>query len=227
MDDRFTDVSIGENMRDRADIFFETFMEEPAEYIKELEKEALRNEVPIIRRATRDLLRYLLRTSKPKRVLEIGTAIGYSALYMKDCLPEGSHIDTIEKVPDKIRQATGNFEKYDINKQITLYEGDATEVLKKLKDQGKTYDFVFMDAAKGQYMVFFEPVYEMMNQGALLVSDNILHDGDVLESRYAVTRRDRTIHGRMREYIHHLTHHDGLETICMSLGDGMTISYKK
>lgn len=213
-------------MRDRVDIYFETLMKEPAEYISDLEKKALSNQVPIIRRATRDLLRYLLHIHQPERVLEIGTAVGYSALFMKECLPEHSQIDTIEKASARIREAKGNFERYDLRGQIHLYEGDALQVLKERLSAGASYDFIFMDAAKGQYMNFLQDVLDMMRPGAILVSDNILHDGDILESRYAVTRRDRTIHSRMRDYLYTLTHHEQLETICLSLGDGMTISTK-
>lgn len=213
-------------MRDRADIYFQTLMNEPAKYISDLEKKAQQEEVPIIRRATRDLLRYLLHVHKPENVLEVGTAIGYSALFMKECLGENGKIDTIEKVPARIKEAKENFRKFDKRNQITLYEGDATKVLKDLASQNKRYDFIFMDAAKGQYMNFLPDILTMLNPGAMLVSDNILHNGDVLQSRYAVTRRDRTIHGRMREYLYTLTHHDELETICLSLGDGVTISTK-
>ena len=211
-------------MKDRADIYFETLMKEPAKYISDLERQAQQNEVPIIRRATRDLLRYLLTVHKPKRVLEVGTAIGYSALFMKDCLEETATIDTIEKVPARISEAKENFLKYDKRGQITLHEGEAAEVLKRLAKEGKCYDLIFMDAAKGQYMNFLPNVLTMMSNGSVLVSDNILHNGDVLQSRYAVTRRDRTIHSRMREYLYTLTHHPNLTTLCLSLGDGVTIS---
>lgn len=212
---------------ERIEIYFDTLRPDLPEYICNLEKEALRNEVPVIRRGTRDLLRYLLKTRKPGRVLEVGTAIGYSALFMKECLPEESRITTIEKVEMRLTEARKNLAAYDPEGRIRLVEGDACEVLAKLAESGEKYDFVFMDAAKGQYLSFLPNVLKLLIPGGLLVSDNILHDEDILESRYAVTRRDRTIHSRMREYLYTITHMEELETICLSLGDGVALSTKR
>jgi predicted O-methyltransferase YrrM len=213
-------------MDNRADIFFEALMPSPPEYIVQLEKEALMDEVPIIRKPTRDLLRYLIRTKKPVHILEVGTAVGYSALFMKECVGDSGKIVTIEKVPDRIAKATANFQKYDEKKQISLRPGDATEVLGQLVSEKQSFDFIFMDAAKGQYLNFLPDILRLLEVGGILVTDNTLHGGDVLESRYAVTRRDRTIHGRMREYLHVLTHSEQLESICLALGDGVAISTK-
>ena len=210
----------------RVEVFFDSLRPDYPDYLNALEKEALRTEVPIIRRATRDILRYLLKTKKPKRVLEVGTAIGYSALFMQYCLPPESEITTIEKVEMRLVEARKNLEKYDDKNQITLLEGDATEVLQQLCEKEETFDFIIMDAAKGQYLSFLPNVLQLLEIGGTLVSDNTLHDRDVIESRYAVTRRDRTIHARMREYLYRLMHHEQLETICLTEGDGMTISTK-
>lgn len=211
----------------RMEVFLDKYRQQPPDYIVALEKEALAAEVPIIRRGTRDMLRYLLRTAEPARVLEIGTAIGYSALFMKECLPENSRITTIEKVQMRLTEARKNLERYDKDGRITLLEGDASKVLHQLAEEGEQYDFIFMDAAKGQYLNFLADVRRLLGQGGTLVSDNIFHEGDVLQSRYAVTRRDRTIHGRMREYLQVLQDIEEWETICLPLGDGMTISYRK
>lgn len=211
----------------RIEVFLEKYRERPPHYIADLERKALETEVPIIRRGTRDMLRYLLRTRKPSRVLEVGTAIGYSALYMKECLPQTSQITTIEKVEMRLVEARKNFAAYDKEGQITLLEGDASEVLRRLAEVGQPFDFIFMDAAKGQYLNFLPAVRQLLARGGTLVSDNIFHEGDVLESRYAVTRRDRTIHGRMREYLQVLSDIAEWETICLPIGDGMTISYRK
>lgn len=213
-------------MEERIEVFFDTLRRELPEYIVMLEKEALREEVPVIRRGTRDLLRYLLRVHRPERVLEVGTAVGYSALFMKECLPETSRITTIEKVEMRLVKARENLKKYDSEGRICLVEGEAAVVLKEMADAGETSDFIFMDAAKGQYLNFLPEVLRILQPGGILVSDNILHDCDILESRYAVTRRDRTIHSRMREYLYTITHHKELETICLSMGDGVTISTK-
>lgn len=213
--------------QERMEVFLEKYRRQSAPYIADLERQALAADVPIIRRGTRDLLRYLLRTGKPARVLEIGTAIGYSALFMKSCLPETSSITTIEKVEMRLTEARQNIAHYDKEGQITLLEGDASDILQRLAEAGEQYDFIFMDAAKGQYLNFLPFVCRLLAQGGTLVSDNILHEGDVLESRYAVTRRDRTIHGRMRQYLQALTERKELETICLAVGDGMTISYRQ
>lgn len=214
-------------MDNRMEIFLERYRQQPPAYIRELEKQAQAAEVPIIRRGTRDMLRYLLRTKKPERVLEVGTAIGYSVLFMKECLPETSSITTIEKVEMRLVEARKNLAKYDSDGRITLVEGDAIDVLKNLVDKGEHFSFIFMDAAKGQYLNFLPDILDLLEPEGILVSDNIFHEGDVMESRYGVTRRDRTIHGRMREYLKVITEHPQLETICLPMGDGMTISTKK
>lgn len=211
-------------MDERIDTFLDVYRQPVPEYIQKLEKWALEHEVPIIRRGTRDMLRYLLRTKCPARILEVGTAIGYSSLFMKECIPETSRITTIEKVESRIVQAKKNFAVYDKRGQISLMEGEAMDVLGKLVQQNEHFDFVFMDAAKGQYLSFLPAVLQLMEKNAILVSDNIFHEGDVLQSRYAVTRRDRTIHERMREYLHVLSTHERLETVCLPISDGMAVS---
>lgn len=196
------------------------------EYLKEAEREALDNEVPIIRRSMQSLLTFLLRTRKPQAVLEIGTAVGFSSMLMSECVDESAVLDTIEKVPMRIRAAKKNFEKYHKTDRIRLYEGDAAEVLKSLVERGRKYDFIFMDAAKGQYLHFLPFVLELLVSGGMLVTDNVLQDGDIIQSRYAVTRRDRTIHGRMREYLYTITHSAQLDTVVLPVGDGVTLSVR-
>lgn len=212
--------------QERMEVFLDKYREELPRYIVELERQALADEVPVIRRGTRDVLRYLLRTEQPEQVLEVGTAIGYSALCMKEFLPSSSSITTIEKVEMRLVEARKNLHRYDPERRISLLEGEAAELLEQLVKQGKSFDFIFMDAAKGQYLNFLPDVLQLLKENGTLVSDNILHEGDVLQSRYAVTRRDRTIHGRMREYLQVLMDTEELETICLPIGDGMTISRK-
>lgn len=191
--------------------------------VRTIEQEAVRDYVPIIRKESRNLLRVLLKIKKPGAVLEVGTAIGFSAVLMGESLPEGSHITTIEKYEKRIPVARENFRRAGMEEKITLLEGDAADVLKELEGP---YDFIFMDAAKGQYIHFLPEVLRLLAPGGILVSDNVLQDGDVVESRYAVVRRNRTIHSRMREYLWALKHMDGLETIVLPIGDGMTVSVK-
>lgn len=211
-------------MDERIETFLDMYRQPVPEYIQKLEKWAIEHDVPVIRRGTRDVLRYLLRTKRPAHVLEVGTAIGYSSLFMKECLPETSRITTVEKVEMRIREAKKNIASYDKKGQICLMEGEAKDVLESLVHQGEHFDFVFMDAAKGQYLNFLPAVLQLMEPGAILVSDNIFHEGDVLQSRYAVMRRDRTIHERMREYLQVLSTHEQLETVCIPISDGMALS---
>ena len=162
--------------------------------------------------------------NKPRQILEVGTAIGFSALLMSEYMPCDGHITTIEKYEKRIPIARENFKKYGKSEQITLIEGDASEVLAGLAGE---YDLIFMDAAKGQYIHFLPDILRLLKQGGVLLSDNVLQDGDVIESRYAVTRRNRTIHGRMREYLYELKNHPQLQTSIIPLGDGITLSVKK
>lgn len=186
-----------------------------------MRKEAIQEGVPIIRVETASLLRLLIHMNQPKRILEVGTAIGYSAILMSECMPAGSTITTIEKYEPRIPVAKANIRQAGKEDCITLLEGDALEIMKQLDG---SYDFIFMDAAKGQYIHFLPEVLRLLPVGGLLVSDNVLQDGDVVESRFAVTRRNRTIHSRMREYLYTLKHHEELQTAVLSVGDGVTIS---
>ncbi|MBR5944843.1 MAG: O-methyltransferase [Lachnospiraceae bacterium] len=193
-------------------------------YLEELETKAIKDKVPIIRTDTIALLKLIMTAHKPHKILEVGCAVGFSALLMREYAPSDVTITTIEKFEKRIVEAKENFEKYDKNKQITLLEGDATEILASLDDE---YDLIFMDAAKGQYPNFFPDCMRLLKKGGILISDNVLQDGEVLESRYAVTRRNRTIHTRMRDYLYELTHNDELTSTILPVGDGVTISVKR
>lgn len=189
-----------------------------------IEQEALKGGVPIIRRETQALLRVLLMTRCPKQILEVGTAVGFSALLMESYAPSDTHITTIEKYEKRIPAARENFRRALKEDKITLLEGDALVILKELEE---SYDFIFMDAAKAQYINFFPEILRLLAPGGVLVSDNVLQDGDIIESKFAVTRRDRTIHKRMREYLYTLMHHEALCTTILPVGDGVTVSVKK
>lgn len=192
-------------------------------YLNELEKEARETNVPIIRTETQSLLRTLIAVNRPERILEVGTAVGFSALCMSEYAPEGCQITTIEEYEKRIPVALENFRRFGKSGCIQLLAEDAAVALKKLKG---SYDFIFMDAAKGQYMNFLPDVLRLLRTGGLMVSDNVLQDGDILESRYAVTRRDRTIHARMREYLYELKHNPLLVTSVLPVGDGVAVSVK-
>ena len=193
-------------------------------FLEELEKKAKADYVPIIRREMQSLLKLLLAMKRPVRILEVGTAVGFSALLMAEYNPVDCEITTIENYEKRIPIAKENFTKAGRDQMITLLEGDAAEVLKTLQEP---YDFIFMDAAKGQYIHFFDDVLRLLAEGGILVSDNVLQDGDIIESHYAVTRRNRTIHKRMREYQYELTHNENLTTAVLPVGDGVTVSVKK
>lgn len=195
-----------------------------AEWLNEMERQAKTDGVPVIRTEMGSLLRFLLTMKQPSSILEVGTAVGFSALLMSEYMPADCHITTIEKYEKRIPIAKENFKKAGREDSITLLEGDAAQILAGLEGP---YDFIFMDAAKGQYLHFLPDVLRLLSQGGLLVSDNVLQEGDIIESRYAVTRRDRTIHARMRDYLYELKHNAVLETVILPVGDGVTISYKK
>ena len=209
--------------QDRMTAFINSLDRGNTTYLDELERRAKEDDVPIIRKDTQALLKFLMAQSRPKNILEVGCAIGFSALLMAEYSDIDTKITTIEKFEKRIPIAKENFIKYDTNNKITLLEGDATEILKTLSPG---YDFIFMDAAKGQYINFLPDCLRILNKGGLLVSDNVLQDGDVIQSRFAVTRRDRTIHARMREYLYELKHNDALNTVILTVGDGMTLSVK-
>lgn len=188
-----------------------------------IEEEAIRDEVPIIRKETKEWIKTMLLIRKPMRVLEVGTAVGFSAIYMSQYLPAGAHITTIEKWEPRIDKAKENFKRADKEDCITLLEGDAADILKELQEP---FDFIFMDAAKGQYIHFLPDVIRLLATGGVLISDNVLQDGEVLDSKYVVERRNRTIHSRMREYLYTLKNHEQLETSIIPLGDGVALSVK-
>lgn len=195
-----------------------------SEILETIESEARAADVPVIRREMQSFLKVLLMLKKPARVLEVGTAVGFSALLMSEYVPEECRITTIENYEKRIPVARENFLRAGKEEQITLIEGDAAEVLKTLDDP---YDFIFMDAAKGQYIHYLPDVLRLLSTGGCLVSDNVMQDGDVIESRFAVERRNRTIHARMREYLYELKHNDALTTSIIPLGDGVAMSIKK
>lgn len=201
--------------------FINSMDTENSEILETIEQEALAADVPIIRREMQSFLEVLLLMKKPMRVLEVGTAVGFSALLMSDYLPEGGHITTIENYEKRIPIARENFRRAGKEDKITLIEGDATEVLAEMEG---AFDFIFMDAAKGQYIHYLPNVLRLLSDGGCLVSDNVMQDGDIIESRFAVERRNRTIHARMREYLYELKHREDLVTSIIPLGDGVAVS---
>ncbi|MCR4694566.1 MAG: O-methyltransferase [Pseudobutyrivibrio sp.] len=191
--------------------------------LKEIQKEALDSFVPIIRPETINLLQTLISIKKPKRILEVGTAVGFSAGVMLEAAGPEATIITIENYEPRIPIAKGNFARMELEDRVTLLEGDATDILPTLSGP---FDFIFMDAAKGQYINFWPDIKRLVATDGLIVTDNVLQDGDIIQSRFAITRRNRTIHKRMRDYLYELTHDSGFATTILPLGDGVSISNK-
>ena len=212
------------NRDERVATFINSLEAENSELLEEIEQEALEANIPIIKKETQSFLKVLLQIKKPMDILEVGTAIGFSALLMSENVPLGCKITTIENFEKRAHVAEENFRRAKKENQITLIKGDAIEVLKELEG---TFDFVFMDAAKAQYIYYFPHVLRLLKSSGILVSDNVLQDGDIIESRYAIEKRNRTIHDRMREYLYLLKHHEELETSIIPIGDGVALSYKK
>lgn len=199
----------------------------------ELREEAESGRVPIIRRETESLLRTLTALKKPSKILEIGTAIGYSSIVMEKASGGMSHIITVESYEKRVPEALKNIRRAGYSGRISLLFSDATEALKALLESGihvpsigAGFDLVFMDAAKGQYINWLPMILELMNDGGLLICDNVLQDLTVMESRFTVERRDRTIHERMREFLHEIKHTDRLESAVLPVGDGVSLSVK-
>lgn len=193
-------------------------------FLENLEKEALEGRVPIIRKEMQSFLKMMLAAIRPGKILEVGTAVGFSTLLMCEYGPADVSITTIENYEKRIPIARENFRKAGRESQIQLLEGEAGEILAGLTGQ---YDLIFMDAAKGQYINWLPDVLRLMHKGSILISDNVLQEGGIIESHYLVERRNRTIYKRMREYLYELKHNPLLETSILPVGDGAAVSVKK
>lgn len=204
--------------------FINSFNTDYDEVVTSIRREAEENRVPIIRREAGEFIKMLILMNRPKKILEIGSAVGFSAIFMSRFLDDDAHITTIENYQPRIEEAKKNIVRAGASDKIALLEGDALEILPEMTE---SYDMVFMDAAKGQYGNFFTEAIRLLAPKGILLCDNVLQDGDVLESRFAVTRRNRTIHSRMREYLYELTHNEHLETAILNIGDGMSLSIRK
>lgn len=210
-------------VEERAASYVRSLVSEKDGVLDSIAKEARREYIPIIRPETEELLKVLLLVKKPLRILEVGTAVGYSAIYMSRYIPENAHITTIENYEPRVAAARRNIERAGVADRITLFFDDAEKLLPTLDAQ---YDFIFMDGAKGQYMHFLEDIYRLLAEGGILVSDNVMQDGEILESHFTVPKRNRTIHDRMRAYLYALKHYEGLETAVLTVGDGLAVSTK-
>nr|WP_302690251.1 O-methyltransferase [uncultured Eubacterium sp.] len=205
--------------------YINSLEKENSPVLEEIEKEARKDGVPIIRKEMESFLRVMLSIKKPMRILELGTAVGYSAILMSEYINEKGQIITIENYDKRIPIAKENIKKAGRENVIKLLEGDAMEIMPTL--ESNQFDFVFMDAAKAQYIHFLPEVLRLMKKDGVLITDNVLQEGDLIQSKYVVRRRDRTIHKRMREYLEVVKNHSQLETSIVPIGDGITMSVKK
>ena len=210
--------------QERMEVYLNSLDSGNGSFLDDLERRALADEVPIIRQSMQSFLKVLLAMHNPKRILEVGTAVGFSAVLMAMNTPPDCTITTIEKYEKRIPEARKNFSDSGMDSRITLLEGDALEIMQKLSG---TYDMIFMDAAKEQYIHFLPDALRLLRTGGVLISDNVLQDGDIIESHYAVERRNRTIYKRMREYLYVLKHTQGLVTSIVPIGDGAAVTVKQ
>ncbi len=213
---------ISERLKD----YIESLDTELPEFLREMEKKAIRDNIPIIRKDSESLLAFLITVKKPVSILEIGTAVGFSGCLMAEYMPDNCSLTTIEKSEKMLEKANENFKKSRRSADITQLSGDAETVLSDLLDENKKFDFVFMDAAKAQYMTYLKLVLPMLKKDGIIVTDNVLQEGSLIDSKFVIDRRDRTIHMRMREYLYEIKHNPALLTSIVCVGDGMALSVK-
>ena len=195
------------------------------EYLENLREYAKVNDVPIVRRETEHFLKTIINIKKPENILEIGTAIGYSSIVMaKAC---DADIVTIENYEKRIPIALDNIRAAGFENRIDLRQNDAGAELKNLVGEGRSFDLVFLDAAKGQYLIWLPDIISLMRKDSVLIADNVLQERTVMESRFTIPRRERTTHERMREFLYLLMHDPALESSVLNVGDGVSLSVLK
>lgn len=187
-----------------------------------IKQKALEEHIPIIMDDTLEVVDKILTEIKPKKILEIGTAVGYSAMCFSEYLVEGGKIDTIERDEERIREAKENIKKVGVEEKINIYEGDAIEILPTLNDK---YDIIFIDAAKGKYPFFLREALRMLNENGVILADNILYKGYVMSDYNK--HKQRTAVRNLREYIHDVTNNPNLETEILEVGDGLAVTKRK
>ena len=187
--------------------------------LEKIKQKALENHIPIIMDDTLEVIEKELKENPPKRILEIGAAVGYSAMCFSEFLAENGVIDTIERDEERIQEAKENFKKVGVENKISLYEGDAVEILPTLNEK---YDMVFIDAAKGKYPFFLKESLRMINENGIIFADNILYKGYVMSDYNK--HKQRTAVRNLREYIKEVSENPNLETEILEVGDGLAVS---
>ena len=187
--------------------------------LQKIKQKALEEHIPIIMDETLEVIEKYLKNNKPKRILEIGTAVGYSAICFTQILEEDGIIDTIERDTERVKEARENIKKAEVENKINIYEGDAVEILPTLDNK---YDVVFIDAAKGKYPFFLKEALRMINKNGVIFADNILYKGYVMSDYNK--HKQRTAVRNLREYIKEVSENPNLETEILEVGDGLAIS---
>ena len=213
----------GALMNERISAYLDSLEQALPGELESLEEEALSEFIPILRKEEQSFLRTILLLEKPERILEVGTGTGFSALFMRHFIPENAKIVTIESYAPRIKKAKAHFDAYGKG-QITLLSGDAEEILPTLSEP---FDLIFLDAAKGQYPVLLPELLRLLRVGGVLLADNVLQQGMILDVREVVKQRDRSTHDRMREFLYKLTHDPSLSTAILPMGDGMSFTVKE
>lgn len=209
-------------VNERIDEYIELLSKENSEYIERIREEALATDVPIIKRSSEAFMKSLLKIKRYTNILELGTAVAYSTLIIAE--NSEAKITTVEKFEPRIKIAKENIKFSKFKDRIELICEDVDIVLKNLVSQNKKYDFIFMDAAKAQYIKWLPDIKLLLEDEGVLFSDNILQEGSIIESKFAIDRRDRTIHKRLREYLRALTSDKNLTTSIIPIGDGVALS---
>jgi len=217
------DLFMSNIVNEKVEDYIRNTLKDKTGLLKELEDYAHENNVPIIHKEVSDMLNVLLKIQKPKRILEVGCAIGYSSIFFADTLDGDVEIITAERNEQMIEKAKENFKRAELEDKITILEGDAEENLAKVEGE---FDMIFIDAAKGQYKLFYDMVIDKLKVGGLLISDNILYKGMIAHDDFVV-RRKRTIVKRMRNYLDFICNCDYLTTSLIPIGDGVALSYKE
>ena len=187
--------------------------------LEKVKQKALQNHIPIIMDETLEVMEQYLKEINPRRILEIGTAVGYSAMCFTEFLGENGKIDTIEREADRVKEARENIKKVGVAEKINIYEGDAVEILPTLNDK---YDAVFIDAAKGKYPFFLKEALRLINPNGIIFADNILYKGYVMSDYNK--HKQRTAVRNLREYIKEVSENPNLETEILEVGDGLAVS---
>ena len=190
--------------------------------LEKIKQKALEEHIPIIMDDTLEVIEKYLKENKPHKILEIGTAVGYSAICFTEILAEDGQIDTIERDTERVKEAKENIKKAEVENKINIYEGDAVEILPTLKNK---YDVIFIDAAKGKYPFFLKEALRMLNTNGIIFADNILYKGYVMSDYNK--HKQRTAVRNLREYIKEVEENPELETKILEVGDGLAISKKK